>query len=162
MIDPQKFWSSNYYNNPPLSDEMIRMAESELSVKLPGAYLDLLRIQNGGYTYGFVYKTAEPTRVAKDHIMLESLAGIIPEPPSQISQNILATQHLVKEWGLPDRQVLISGEGHWWITLDYRNGEIPTVMWLDVEFDQELQLAQTFDEFLKGLIPEVDFNFDES
>ena len=46
------FWNPNVrlQVESPLTDEMVTTAENTLSVKLPEAYLALLRIQNGGYT----------------------------------------------------------------------------------------------------------------
>ena len=42
------FTDSDYYTGPPLTDEMIRSAESRLGYKLPESYLDVIRIKNGG------------------------------------------------------------------------------------------------------------------
>jgi len=44
------FWKSNYYKHPPLTDDLVSVAEKQLGVKLPAEYLALLRVQNGGYT----------------------------------------------------------------------------------------------------------------
>lgn len=49
--------------------------------------------------------------------------------------------------GLPPKQVLLSGDGHYWITLGYRRGEVPSVAWIDVEFGEDIQVAPTFAEF---------------
>jgi hypothetical protein len=67
--------------------------------------------------------------------------------------SILDTAYLTKEWSLPEKQVLLTGDGHWWISLDYRQGATPTVAWIDVEEGDELQLAGSFREFLDGLLP---------
>ena len=72
MIDPQNFWDLNYYDHPPLTDEMVRIAEAQLSVTLPASYIDLLRIQNGGYTHRFAYPIQERTTWPFDHISLDS------------------------------------------------------------------------------------------
>jgi hypothetical protein len=92
---------------------MVAFAEREFGVKLPGEYIALLQLQNGGY--------------------------------------------MTEEWGLPPRQVLLSGDGHWWITLDYRRSDVPTVAWIDVECGQDLQIAPSFAAFLAGLRPAADF-----
>jgi hypothetical protein len=158
-IAANQFWGSNYYNHPPLTDEMLIVAEKELGVKLPTEYLALLRAQNGGYTQGFGFPMTQ-TAWAKDHIPLHDMAGIVTDPKIRTAQNILDTAYLTKEWGLPSRQVLLSGEGHWWITLDYRKGDIPSVAWIDVECDQDLQVARSFTEFLHGLRPGSEFSSD--
>ncbi len=48
-INKTDFWDNNYYNHPPLTDEMVTTAETLLKVKLPALFIDLLKIQNGGY-----------------------------------------------------------------------------------------------------------------
>lgn len=155
-IDPNQFWGSNYYNHPSLTDEMIQFAEQSLGLKLPPEYLDLLRIQNGGYTQGFGFPMIQRTTWADDHVPLHDLAGIVTDQNITTVQNVFATLEMTEEWGLPPQQVLLSGDGHWWITLDYRNGEIPSVAWIDVECDEDIQVAATFAAFLDGLRPDSD------
>ena len=46
----KNFWDENYYNHPMLEDYMITQAEKILKVTLPESLIDLLKIQNGGYT----------------------------------------------------------------------------------------------------------------
>ena len=123
-IDPHKFWGSNYYNHPPLTDAMVSHAESVLGVKLPPELVALLKIQNGGYTLGFAHPMSQPTTWAADHVPLDDLAGIVVIPEHETAQNLLHTEYMGREWGLPEKQVLLSGDGHYWITLDYRKGSV--------------------------------------
>ncbi|MDX9971586.1 MAG: SMI1/KNR4 family protein [FCB group bacterium] len=160
-ILPDAFWGSNYYDHPPLTDEMVRMAEERLRVRLPEEYLALLRIQNGGYTRGFVYPTSQPTTWASDHVPLDDLAGIVHTSLHYTPLNVLSTEYLTEEWGLPPHLVLLSGDGHWWIALDYRKGPVPSVAWLDTEREQDLQIAPNFAVFLNGLLPQSSFIPDE-
>ena len=112
-IPADKFWRSNYYGHPPLTDEMIAVAEHRLGVKLPTGYIALLRIQNGGYTHRFRFPMPQPTTWAEDHVPLNDLAGIVTDPTISTAQNILDTAYMSEEWGLPPRQALLSGDGHW-------------------------------------------------
>lgn len=146
------FWGSNYYNHPPLTDEMLVEAEKALGVKLPIELVQLLRIQNGGYTQGFAHPMTEETTWASDHVPLRDLAGIVTDKNIQTAQNLLDSGYLSGEWGLPPNQVLLSGDGHYWITLDYRNSTTPTVAWIDAECDEDIQIASSFSEFLLGLV----------
>ena len=73
-------------------------------------------------------------------------------------QNLLATDYMTSEWGLPPRQVLLSGRGHYWITLDYRDGATPSVAWLDVDCAEDLQISGSFRAFLDGLVPSATYN----
>ena len=149
-ISPHEFWGSNHYDHPPLTDEMLAQAEKQLGVALPEDYVALLRIQNGGYTERFGYPMTG-TKWSEVHIPLFALGGIVTDPDHRTAHNILETGYLTAEWDLPEKQVLLVGEGHWWITLDYRSGDIPSVAWIDVECEQNLQVAPTFTAFLAGL-----------
>lgn len=145
------FWGSNYYNHPPLSQSMVIFAQKELGVTLPKTYIELLKIQNGGYTKGFIFPTTQKTSWADDHIPLRDLAGIVVNDSINTALNILDSPELTQEWELPDKQVLLSGEGHWWITIDFRKNELGSIMWFDVEIGQEVYLADNFDSFINGL-----------
>jgi hypothetical protein len=150
-IDINEFWDENYYNHPPLTDDMIFKSEKNLGLKLPILLIDLLRIQNGGYTKGFVFPMKEKTSWAENYVPLSVLFGIVIDKSIKTAQNILQTQYMTKEWGLPKKQVLLCGDGHWWITLDYRKGNSPTVRWIDIECNQDIHIADTFDDFISGL-----------
>lgn len=148
------FWSDSTYGvQPPLTDEAVREAEHVLGVKLPAALLDLLRIQNGG---GIArgrrtYPISAPTSWAEDHVPFEDLMGI---GHTEGAVSLLDTPHLIQEWGLPTLVVLLTGDGHFWIALDYRGygpqGE-PSITWLDTEMETELALAPDFRSFVEAL-----------
>jgi hypothetical protein len=159
-ISLDQFWGSNYYDHPPLTDEMVEYAENQLGVKLPFEYIELLRVQNGGYTQGFGYPMKQRTTWAEDHVPLNELAGIVTDPKHETAQNLLDTAYMTDEWGLPPRQVLLCGDGHWWITLDYRNSNSPSVAWIDVECGEDIQIAPSFSAFLNGLLPDSTFEED--
>ncbi|HYF69161.1 MAG TPA: SMI1/KNR4 family protein [Ohtaekwangia sp.] len=156
-IDKRQFWDSNYYNHPPLTDEMIVVAETTLGVKLPTPLIELLKIQNGGYTKGFAFPMTQKTTWAENHVPLSELFGIVLDENIESAQNIMDTGYLIEEWGLPEKQVLLTGDGHWWITLDYRSNETPCVKWIDVECKQEIKIADSLDEFFDGLVPDDTF-----
>lgn len=156
-IDKTEFWDSNYYNHPPLTDEMVTSAENELGVKLPKTLIKLLKIQNGGYTKGFAFPMTQKTTWAENHVPLSELFGIVLDETIRTAQNILDTDYMTKEWGLPEKQVLLTGDGHWWITLDYRDNEIPCIKWIDVESNEEIKIADDFDQFINGLVSEDTF-----
>jgi hypothetical protein len=157
-IQCDEFWSSNHYQHPPLNDEMIEIAERELGVRLPAEYIALLRIQNGGYTRGFRFPMTQPTTWSEDYIGLNDLSGIVLNPKIPTPLNILETLLMTEEWSLPPRLVLLSGDGHFWIALDYRASDIPSVVWIDTECNEDLQVASSFAAFLDGLLPGSAFN----
>jgi hypothetical protein len=156
-IDTNNFWGSNYYEHPMLTDEMVAQAEATLGVRLPIELITLLRIQNGGYTKGFAHPMRQETSWAKDHVPLPDLGGIVTDPGHRTAQNLLQSSYMKEEWGLPSDQVLLSGDGHYWITLDYRNGSVPSVAWIDVECGEDIQIAPSFEAFLSGLVPDSEY-----
>ena len=109
----ESFWGSNFYNHPPLTDEILSLAEETLAVKLPAEYVDLLRIQNGGFTAGFAFPTSARTTWAENHVPLEELKGIVIGDVMNTAQNLLSNSYFCEEWGLPPKQVLVAGDGHW-------------------------------------------------
>ncbi|WEG18895.1 SMI1/KNR4 family protein [Alkalihalophilus pseudofirmus] len=155
-----KIWheDNDYGKLKPLTDEMVRKAEDDLGIKLPDSYLQLLKQQNGGYLIFNAHPTDVPTSWASNHVQVDHLFGI----GIGTEKGILDSSYLIQEWDMPENIVLISGDGHAWIALDYRNTKSePAVMYIDVEQEQELQLAHDFESFIKGLIDyseeEVDF-----
>lgn len=156
-----EFWDHNSYDHPPLTAELVAYAERELHVKLPGLLVELLSIMNGGYTKGFAFPMTRKTSWADDHILLTDLKAIVPDKETETALNILDTAYMIREWGLPEKQVLLSGDGHTWITLDYRKSDIPTVRWIDVESNEDIHVADSFDEFINGLVPQENYAVDD-
>jgi hypothetical protein len=76
-INKNEFWDSNYYNHPRLTDDILKIVEEQLRVKLPELFIELLRIQNGGYTKGFVFPMTQRTTWADNHVPLSQLFGIV-------------------------------------------------------------------------------------
>jgi hypothetical protein len=59
---------------------------------------------------------------------------------------------MTSEWDLPSDLVLLCGDGHIWIALDYRGGTPePQVVFLDVD-SHSTPLAATFDVFVSKLV----------
>ncbi|MFF4330701.1 SMI1/KNR4 family protein [Streptomyces sp. NPDC048387] len=148
------FWGDGGYSvQPPLTDEMVREAERLLGVTLPSALLDLLRVQNGGDVAADhdAFPTSRPTSWSEDHVPFDGLMGI---GRCDGTTSLLDTPYLVEEWGLPAPLVLLAGDGHCWIALDYRtcgrDGE-PSVTWFETDLDTELVLAADFRSFVEGL-----------
>lgn len=155
----ERFWAhSRVGAQPRLTDEIVVDAERILGVRLPSALLELLRVQNGG---GVAepwnsFPTTQPTSWSDSHVPFDTLEGI---GTAEGTLSLLDTPYLVEEWGLPSPLVLLTGDGHWWIALDYRecgpDGE-PSVTWFDTELDQDLRLAPDFRTFVEGLTCERD------
>ncbi|MEO3930655.1 SMI1/KNR4 family protein [Micromonosporaceae bacterium B7E4] len=144
----------------PLTQDVVSAAERVLGVTLPDDLLRLLRIQNGGVVADMWDACpAEGSLYADDHVPFEQLFGIGPADHANVL-SVLDTPYLVQEWVLPTRCVLFSGQGHYWVALDYRtcgSDAAPSVVWIDNEMGHELQLAPDFRAFVERLAPSAGF-----
>lgn len=136
-----------------LTDQMVQEAETKLGVKLPSAYIELCKIQNGGYITYDSYPTSVPTGWADDHISVDYIRGIEEE-------GILSNDYYIEEWELPKDIILICGDGHTWTAMDYRQTkEDPSIIYIDLEYGDKifiLEIAPNFKTFLDGL-----FNYND-
>lgn len=150
---------------PPLTDEMVTRAESTLGLLLPSSYLALMRRCNGGYLTDTAVPTSRPTSWAADHVSVSAIFGIPAlgdEGSDGTGRGVLCTAYMTREWGLPQGLVLLDGDGHTWTALDYRTGAgEASVVWLDVDAEDELLIASSFDELLNSLRPDAEFDDDE-
>ncbi|MCY9419403.1 SMI1/KNR4 family protein, partial [Bacillus inaquosorum] len=102
--------------------------------------------QNGGLINFNAFPTDQETSWADDHIEVDHIRGIGRD------LGILESEYLIKEWGLPQRLLLIQGDGHNWVALDYRlTNENPPVHYFDLELNNDFKIADSFDEFLSKL-----------
>jgi hypothetical protein len=154
-----EFWdpAASPMTQPPLTTEAVALAEKVLGVTLPLSLLEVLRRQNGGLVAPqWRACPAEPNYWADDHVPFDHLFGI---GPVDADITLLTTPYLIEEWDLPRPIVLISGEGHYWIALDYRAGASePSIAWLDNELGLELPLAVDFRAFVELLRPGPDYD----
>ncbi|RST61192.1 SMI1/KNR4 family protein [Siminovitchia terrae] len=131
-----------------LTNEMVTNAEKMLGVKLPNSYIELCKIQNGGYITYDAFPTSVPTGWADDHVGVDYINGIEEE-------GILSSNYYIEEWELPNDILLLCGDGHWWIAMDYRNTkEEPPIIYVDLEWGEDtfiLELVPNFKTFLEGL-----------
>ncbi|MDG5801564.1 SMI1/KNR4 family protein [Streptomyces ossamyceticus] len=156
-----RFWDTDgaHGAQPSLTDRAIQEAEQLLGVMLPGSLLRLLHDRNGGQvgdTHN-AFPTHRSTSWSTDHVPFDSVLGIGRRARTL---SMLDSPYLVEEWGLPTDVVLISGDGHYWIGLDYRAGGRqgePSVTWFDADDNSELPLAPDFPSFLARLAAAEDF-----
>lgn len=142
--NPQLLWKVPAYLpcvQSKLTRGIVADAEQKLKVKLPEAYLNILRVQNGG-----------TLRYELPDSVLDTIYGIGTRSPS------ITTAYVSEDWGEVsyeiDGLVPIDGDGHWHICLDYRNGPVnPPVTYVDIECDSQNTIAKTFDDFLAMLTP---------
>ena len=137
-----RFWdldrASDYGVERPLTDEALAAAEQQLGRTLPPELVELLRVQNGGRV------AAEFSRIPAAEVPFEDMQGIGPGG---------IPRAMDPEYE-PEELVPLTGDGHWWIALDYRAGDEPAVTWYDIEVERDVRLAPDFRTFLEGLQPE--------
>ncbi|MFI6996726.1 SMI1/KNR4 family protein [Nocardia sp. NPDC050175] len=148
------FWDDSGYGVlGSLTDEAIRAAEEQLGVALPGSLVRLLRVQNGGAVAKRwnALPVSAPTLGFDPYVPLDEVMGI---GRADGRTTVLDTPYLVEEWGLPAPIVLLDGDGHYWVGLDYRvggpQGE-PSVALFDADRETSVVLAPDFETFLQGL-----------
>ncbi|MDJ0944908.1 MAG: SMI1/KNR4 family protein [Kiloniellales bacterium] len=145
--NPETIWQVPAYLpylQPPLTETAVAAAEREIGHRLPEAYLDLLRKQNGGYI-----------RFSLPEYAHEMIAGIGPHFPSLTDFDWTEVQDHVSFplGGL----VPFDGDGHWHLCLDYRDdGTGAAVTYVDIECDEQARLAPSFADYLALLRIEAD------
>lgn len=135
------------YVQPPLNDIAVAAAERHIGFPLPYEYLDLLQHQNGGYI-----------RLSLEGLPHDTINGIGPYFPSLGVDDWEDAQEHVSYplQGL----VPFDGDGHWHLCLDYRsNADTPCVSYVDIEVDEQSEIAPTFADYLAKLRLEVPDDF---
>lgn len=168
-FDFTNFWndcdySLKEYVGAAPTDDLISEVERELGYKLPETYIWLMRQHNGGMLVNGCCPCDEPTSWAEDHVAIEGILGIGRDKACSLCGE-LGSRFMIEEWGYPDIGVAFGdcpSAGHDMIFLDYRvcgpQGE-PAVVHIDQEDDYKITfLANTFEEFIRKLRPEDEFD----
>lgn len=151
MTDPWAVPAFLPYVHPPLTHEAVEGIERARGITLPVAYLQLLETQNGGYV-----RTTWPGR---PHQRIDGIGSSFPtiSSPTWFQDEGAEDEMWVPEQ--PELLVSFDGDGHWDLCLDYRaSGPLgePSVSYIDTEMEEDSPVAQSFDEFLAGLVDEVE------
>ncbi|WP_299514191.1 SMI1/KNR4 family protein [uncultured Rummeliibacillus sp.] len=136
--------------------EDLKKVEETLGVKLPDSYIELMKLHNGG---DLAYSILHSGRVPDGEVEIENIRGI------DLEEGIIESNYLVEEWEMEKGLIIISGDGNYWLSLDYRNyaGNEPAVVYIEEDAESKpKQVAKTFELFLKKLKQpeEDDFEFD--
>ncbi|MGE7184093.1 SMI1/KNR4 family protein [Peribacillus sp. NPDC006672] len=128
-----------------LTDEEIKRVEHLFKFKLPTSYIELMKIKNGGELEYRIFPC--DSTIEDGELIVDFLYGISEK------DGIGQTFYFVKEWGLPNDLILLSGDGHSWFALDYRGAEKidPPVVYIDTEQNLDVKIAQNFTEFVDKL-----------
>ena len=172
-LDFTGFWSTHPFSDenyvePSPDDATVASIEAELGVRLPAAYVELARRQNGGMLDRSAFPMDEPTSWASDHIQVTGIHAIGRTARYSLCGG-LGSAFMREEWGYPDIGVAFAdtpSAGHELLMLDYRacgpEGE-PSVVHVDQEADYRITpVAPDFASFIRGLVDGDAFDEDEA
>lgn len=136
------------YLQPALTPDAIAGAEATLGVTLPATYLDLLRVQNGGYA-----------RLTLPDTIHSGFSGIGPWFPN-ITKESWWSDDTEDHWRPRDGHLVIpfDGDGHWSLCFDYRQRgprAEPHVTAIDLEEEEDELIAGDFRAFLELLEEDI-------
>lgn len=144
-----------HYTLPGFSVGEVRRTEKVLGVRLPKAYVELMREQNGGkLRLRGVMSQERPHKWHTSRTVYEfgSIAGVHAKAWNGLTQS---ARDESGERYIPEGLVAFDGDGHWWLCLDYRKcgpkGE-PCITHYDTETPGEFRVAASFESLLRGLI----------
>ncbi|MCM3669029.1 SMI1/KNR4 family protein [Mesobacillus maritimus] len=130
----------------PLTDDDVNLAENTYQFTFPIEYINLLKEQNGGFLRTDAIPVNFPSYYAEGYVQFDHLFGI------KRDQGIMESSHLLSEWGISDKRfIAISGVGHEWLVLDYRDSPInPQITHISVYEGEPIlnTVAQSFSKLL--------------
>lgn len=131
-------------------EERIKIFEKEYGIKLPNEY-----IKYAGTNDSWVVKlppcNSESTQYyfGEGFYEIGEFSGLDPEK----YRSIFDSSALIDEWELPKKLVLIDGDGHTWLALDYReSNKDPKVIVIESDEGNSLVVANNFKEFVSLLL----------
>jgi hypothetical protein len=167
-FDLKSFWEKSAYADKtyvdnPLTDEKVKAVEEKLGYKLPAAYVELMRAQNGGVPVNTRHRTKTATSWSEDHVALTGFYSIGSVKECSLC-GLFTSQFWIDEWGYPAIGIYFAdcpSAGHDLFCLDYTDcgatGE-PRVVHVDQERDYEITLvAPDFESFVRGLEHQSEF-----
>jgi hypothetical protein len=170
-FDLTGFWENDEYSlanyvGAELTDDLLHKLEAALGYKLPAAYVEFMRVQNGGTPVNTCHATRTRTSWAEDHIAITGIYAAAFSPENSLC-GTFGSKFWLEEWRYPRIGIYFAdcpSAGHDMLCLDYRDcvrsGE-PRVVHIDQEIDYRITLvAPTFEAFIRGLKNESEFPLD--
>ncbi|ROR98006.1 SUKH superfamily protein [Sinobacterium caligoides] len=131
-------------------EERLDLFEKKFALKIPAQYLNY-----AGTHSNHVFKLPKTAPGDSKNYFgdgfyeIGSFHGLDPNE----GQSIFDSEWLSQEWELPEKLVLIEGDGHEWLALDYRrSSEEPKVIIIESEGCTYKVLASNFNAFIESLI----------
>lgn len=171
--DLQNLWDNSDYSkenhiSEPFTVELLQQVEAQLGgYKLPAAYIELMTQQNGGALSRDFFFAGEESDWADGGIWVSEIFGIGFDKAYSLCGEF-GSNFMIEEWVYPEIGICFAGTpsaGHEMFMFDYREcgkSGIPKVVHIDQEGDYRITLvAETFEAFIKGLIPMDEIYEDE-
>jgi hypothetical protein len=167
-FDFSDFWSRGEYANSlseaPPSQELIAELEQELGYRIPPAYIELCRNQNGGLPRKCYHSTPHPTSYSEEsYIEVAEIYAIGRTAMWALGREGCDTAFWVNECEYPPLGIYFANspnQGHQMLALDYREcgpeGEPSVVLVDEIENYRIVPLATDFATFIRGLKSEVE------
>lgn len=132
------------YLQPTLTDEMVRDAEEKMGFKLPKAYLDLLKVQNGGYI-----------RFTLKDTLHDQIWGIGPHPFSITDFHDTDDRNLRFLASIKRFPFDCKGDGEY-LCFEYdRKREFPSIVYTWPRERRYFKVARDFEGYLQKLKPDL-------
>lgn len=169
-FDFSDFWCHGEYadslSEPPPTPVMIAELEKELGYRIPSAYVELCRNQNGGLLRKCFHAAPHVTSYgAEDHIEVAEIYAIGRTASYALGNEDSNTAFWVNECEYPSIGIYFANcpdQGHQMLALDYRkcgpDGEPSVVLVDEIENYRIVPLAIDFESFIRGLKPEGYFS----
>ena len=120
---------------------------------LPESYLQWIQQEGAGYFLHTKITTVEPTRFGLDYTLLNGIAGL--EKGNWMS--LLDECFFPEETGLPDYFIPLFKDESVYYCFDYlEKGKEPSIRLIDVEMDQWLTIASSFEELIRSMKPHIE------
>src|SRR5262245_43758763 len=139
------------YLQPTLTAQTLGEVERQFGVTLPSEYVQILRVQNGGYVRLHLPEEEHPQI---PHSMTWGIGPHFPNIGMHCS-GLDPEQAEAGDWVANNSERLIpfDGDGHWYLCLDFRHGDPPCVSYIDNELERDERIATSFEKFLGMLRP---------
>jgi hypothetical protein len=132
-------------------EEQIEIFEKETGFKLPVEYKGYIGT-NDSWVVKLPPCHSETTEYyfGEGFWEIAEFAGVNPDEHG----SVFNSEYLSETWGLPKNLVLLDGDGHTWLALDYRESNVePKVMVIESDECETLLVSNTFKEFIQHLLP---------
>jgi len=158
----ENFWNEDAgddYKEKPFTDKDLEKVEKELGYKLPGSYVALMRLHNGGAPKKTGHRTATRTSWSNHGVAIHGIFGIGDEAENSLCGESGSKFWESEEWEYPKIGIYFAdcpSGGHDMLAMDYTKcgpkGE-PTIVHVDQEVDFKVtHVADNFEAFIRGLI----------